>query len=170
MKVGPSWIEIFLIAVLALFFGIQTIRLADEKADHQKALADHAKQIATLEQAARDASEKYRRMERTWQDRVKEVSDEGQSQIDTAQRHAVDARAAGERMREQYERTIAAIIRSATTAAGNASGGQAPSETASMLADMQRRLDEAADAIAEFADRSYAAAHTCWRYGEVIHD
>lgn len=168
MKGDRVWTTAVAILVLALLaaLGWQTIRLQNERLEHAKTQLAHSKQIDTLERAARDASESNRKQEAEWQKLYREVAEDAEVKIEAAARDAGDARAAGERLRQQYAATLAALRSSATGAATAAAAGKAADEALGVLADMQRRLDEAADTIAEFADRSHAAAEAGWAAGE----
>lgn len=142
--------------------GWQTWRLSQERRAHATTLIEYSHQVAVLEQAARDTSEKYRRQEKQWQDAINEVANDADQQIALAQRDAADARTTGQRLREQYGRAVTALVDRAAQAPGAAGAGPAASETGRVLTDVQRRLDEAADAIAGFADQSFNAATACW--------
>lgn len=145
---------------------VQTLRLSDQKAEYAKLEKKHADSVAESEKAARDAGQKYRDVERKWGLALSEVSENAQAEIETAQRDAIDARTAGERLRKQHAATLAALRSAATCAPADADSGKAADEAVNMLADMQRRLDEATDTIATFADTAYAASVAGWAAGE----
>lgn len=67
---------------------------------------------------------------------------------------------AGQRMRDELAAARARVCSHSNdpTAAGRSAAAQA---TEHLLADVQRRLDEAADRIAEYADRARIASETC---------
>lgn len=164
-----SWI-IAALALVTLATGTmaitQTVRLANAKTAHAQAGQQYAERIATLEQAARDASETNRVTEHNWAKAIQKVAENAHAEIETAQRDAADARTAGERLRQQHATTLAALRSAASAAPTDAGSSQAADEAIDLLADMQRRLDEATDTIATFADRAYAAAVAGWAAGE----
>lgn len=79
----------------------------------------------------------------------------------TAQR---DTAAAGERLRN----AIAALSRSPSCAGAAAGGGASADAPARVLADVQRRLDEATDRVAGFADASHIAGTACERAADAV--
>ena len=140
--------------------GVQSWRLASEQAAHAETRAQHALQIAELAKAARQAEADARAEEQRRTAEVQKAADEARQALARARADAVAAADAGDRLRKR----IAAII--AASCAGpigaNASSGSAAADaTAGMLADVQRRIDEAANGIAEFADRAHAAGRAC---------
>ena len=155
-----------LVILLCILLLAQSVRLTGEKAQHAQTRQAFAEQIATSERAARDDTDRYREQEKQWNTALRKVADDAQEQIDLAQRDAGDARAAGERLRGQLAIALNTIRSQAARAPADAAAGQAANQTADLLADMQRQLDEAADDIAQFADRSHAAAQAGWAAGE----
>ena len=93
---------------------------------------------------------------------VQEIANEAQKELDVARSDADAARSAGERLRDRIAQLTAACR--ATASNPDAANAGAPAEApADLLADVQRRLDEAADGIAGFADKSSAAGKACER-------
>ncbi|SNS52910.1 Protein of unknown function [Sphingomonas laterariae] len=82
-------------------------------------------------------------------------------EMDGARRDAAGAVAAGDRLRAQIGGIIAAC-RTASNPAP-AGGGAAAGSALDLLPELQRRLDEAADAIARHADAARAAGRACER-------
>lgn len=149
----------------ATFGGVQTIRLSHAQAAVALERQARADDRAKAEAAARIASENYRAEEqRRAAARQKEIDD---AQALAAQLDADRAAAlsAGDRLR----RALAAERASSCPAAGNPApapaGSPAPAPR-DLSALVQRRLDEAQDRIAGFADQAAAAGQTCER----IHD
>lgn len=101
------------------------------------ALADKARLENELQGVSRDAREKT-------------------AALVGAQRAAVDA---GERLR----RALAALRRGAQCPAATSGGSPAADPTDSVLADVQRRLDEYQETVAGFADASRIAGLACER-------
>lgn len=140
--------------------GLQTYRLAAAERDHAEAVAAHAEKIGALQDAARLAESRARAEEQRRTAEVQKVADEAQQEIDRARADAAAAADAGQRLRDHIASITAAGCRGSGCAA--AAGPGAPADTtASVLADVQRRLDAAADGIAGFADRAHAAGRAC---------
>ncbi len=93
------------------------------------------------------------------------VVDESKKDLGSARAAAAAAVSAGERLRVQ----LAALRRSGSGPNPAAPGGSASADTAGdLLAHVQRRLDEAADGIARFADEGRIAGHACERAYQAI--
>jgi hypothetical protein len=164
----PIWFRpwmAWVLAVLALawLLAAQTVRLSREQAAHAKTVADHATYVAQLEHNAREAVQAARDEERRRTVAVQEIADDTQKKLEVAAADAVAARDAGDRLRKQIAILAAAGRRAAASKAGAAEAGAPADATADLLADVQRRLDQATDGIAEFADRAHAAGLGCQR-------
>ena len=145
-----------------LLTGVQTYRLAREQAAHADTRAQHAEHIADLERDAREAVLAARNEERRRTAEVQKSADEAHESLARARADAVAATDAGQRLRDR----VAAITATCGRAASDTglAGSSAPAvATADLLADVQRRLDEAADGIARFADQARAAGIACER-------
>jgi len=150
-----------LLAALALA-GLQTYRLAVEQGDHARTQRDHVQQLRALGHAAGEAvaaarAEENRRFAALW-----ETLNETQAALDRAQSDAAAASDAGVSLR----RRIAALTAGCRAPASDpAPAGSSPPADASadLLADVQRRLDEAADGIAQHADAARIAGRGCER-------
>lgn len=154
-------LAIALAASLALA-GLQTWRLSAEEADHDATKLAHAEQIASLQRAAIEAHLAARAEEKRRAEALQGVIDETEQKLAQARSDAGAAADAGQRLRAQ----LAAITASCRGAAGSSgvAGAGAPAEaTSDLLADVQRRLDEAADGIARHADEARAAGQACER-------
>ena len=150
------------VAAMAALLGLQTVRLADERADHQTTKADYNQRVANAEKAGRQAVEDARAEEQRRTAAVQEIANEAQKELDVARSDADAARSAGERLRDRIAQLTAACRAAASNP--DAANAGAPAEVpADLLADVQRRLDEAADGIAGFADKSAAAGKACER-------
>ena len=165
--ITPLWFRPWMawaaaVAVMAALLGLQTVRLADERTAHANAVSAFNAAAAKAEREARQAVEDARTEERRRTDAVQEIANEAQSKLDQALADAGVARSAGERLRERIAQLTAAC-RAAASNPGAASSGAPAEATADLLADVQRRLDEAADGIAGFADKSAAAGKACER-------
>lgn len=148
---------------LALFLaGLQTLRLGREQAVHAETQRKYAEQMGYLEREASLATDAAREEEKRRTAEVQKVADEAHKDLERARADAAAAVDAGQRLRDRIAAITAGCGR-ATGHPGSASGGAPAVATADLLADMQRRLDEAQDRIAEFADRSHAAGNACQR-------
>lgn len=141
---------------------VQTHRLIAERAAHADTRTQHAEMLAASERAAREAVEAARAEEQRRTDEVQKAADEALEALERARADAAAASTAGQRLRDR----IAAITAGCRAAPGHpspASGGPPADATADLLANVQRRLDEAADGVAGFADRAHAAGRACER-------
>lgn len=154
-------LAIALAAALA-FAGLQTWRLSAEEADHDATKLAHAEQIAQLQRKAIEAQVSARAEEQRRAEALQGVIHETEQQLERARSDAGAAADAGQRLRAQ----LAAITASCRGAAGHSgvAGAGAPAvSTADLLADVQRRLAEAEDATARYADEARAAGQACER-------
>ena len=153
------WLTAALVAAIAAA-GLQSWRLASEQAAHADTRAQHVQQIAALAEAAREAEADARTEEQRRTAEVQKAADEARQAMERARADAVAAADAGDRLRKHIATITAARCAGASGAAA-ASGGTPAAATARMLADVQRRLDEAANGVARFADRAHAAGRAC---------
>ena len=151
-----------LLAAALLLAGVQTWRLAGEQAEHADTRARHAEQVADLERASREAAQAARTEERRRTAEVQKAADEAHQALERARADAAAATDAGQRLRDRLASLTAACGRAAGDA-GPAVSGPSAVATADLLADVQRRLDEAADGIARHADAARAAGLACQR-------
>lgn len=153
-----NWIAGGVLLALVSAAGVQTMRLHDA----QKNLAQKDAEIARLqrdaEAAGREASERYRSIENELRD-TRAAVEAARAAVAASDRDLVDARTAGQRLREQTR--VALARRCPAPATPAAPTGDAGRDPLDLFADMQQRLDEAADAVAELADRRGAALNLC---------
>ena len=164
----PVWLRPWMVwasgvLMLGVFAGIQTVHLADERAAHAKTRADHYQQVQALERQALLAERAARLEEQRRTAEVQKAADEAQQQLEQARADAAAAATAGQRLRERIAQLAATACRPAAGKATTASAGPATDSTADLLARLQQRLDDAADRIAEFADRAHTAGTACQR-------
>lgn len=156
-----------LLALALLALGAQTYRLVAEQRDHAVTVADHSDRVAAMERGAREAIEAARTEEKRRTADVQKVADETQQALEQARADADAAADAGRRLRAQ----LAAVASACSRGAGNpsaASAGPPAQATSDLLADVQRRLDEATDRIARFADQAHAAGYACERASDAV--
>jgi hypothetical protein len=121
--------------------------------------------FATYKAAAADADAKAQAANRAEEQRrqaaQKKDREDAQKELAAARADASAAADAGRLLRNR----IAALTRQARTASDTtAPAGSPPADaTADLLADVQRRLGEATDRIAQFADAAHIAGKTCER-------
>lgn len=159
---AAAWAVGIVVAALLAALVWQTLQLEAERGAHQKTIAGHATQVAEMERLARQAVTEARAEEQRRAAALEVAINETEDQLARARADNDAARDAGERLRNQIA-AITARCRAATTGTGTAQAGPATGTTADLLADVQRRLDEAADGIAGFADRAHAAGSACER-------
>lgn len=150
-----------LLAALALA-GLQTYRLAVEQGAHARTQRDHAQQLGALERTAGEAVTAARAEEGLRFTALWEILNETQADRDRARADAAGAADAGVSLR----RRIAALTAGCGAAGSDSApaGSSPPADaTADLLADVQRRLDEAADGIARHADEAHIAGRACER-------
>ena len=88
----------------------------------------------------------------------KEIAENAIRERDAARDDAVAAGAAGERLRAQIRNLTLSLASRDPGATGRSETANA---TIDLLADVQRRSDEAADAIARYADEAAVAGRVC---------
>ena len=160
-------LSIALAASLAAL-GVQTVRLANEKAAHAESRSAYADQVAMAEAATRAESEKNRTIE--------------QELRNAEQTHAAEAEAlrlAADRARADGNRASSRLLGAAETAALNARAGCAAStstelrkaadDSARMLAHLLGLIDERAGILADVAEGRGIAGRACERlYNEAV--
>lgn len=145
-----------------LFGGVQTYRLAAERQAHAVTRAAHAEQMAALERAAHEAEVAARSEEQRRARALQGIINDTEQKLAIARDDAAAAADAGQRLRAQLA-TITASCRRSARHTPSASAGAPAVATDDLLADMQRRLGEATDRIARFADEAHAAGAACER-------
>lgn len=149
--------------LLALaFVGLQTVRLANERETHAQSKQAHAEQRETWERKTREAVESARAEEQRRAEALQGVIHEVEQNLAQARADADAASDSGERLRKRLS-AITAACRVGTSNPASASAGPTTEASGDLLADVQRRLDEAQDRIAEFADKAHAAGKACER-------
>lgn len=162
-----AWsVGIVVAALLAVLAG-QTLRLESERGAHQKTKASHALQVAQIERLAKQSESDARTEEQRRAAALEVVVNETEKKLNGARISLDDSRRVGQRLRNQIA-AITSNCRPATSGTSSPSPGQTEDATERMLADVRRRLDEAAEGIAGFADQSHIAGRACEQiYSEI---
>lgn len=126
--------------------GVSTERTRWQLAQAKEAQVRAAQQKANDEETARRLTDQ------------KEIAENAIRERDAARDDAVAAGAAGERLRAQVRNLTLSLTSRDPGATG---GGQTAAATIDLLSDVQRRSDEAADAIARYADEAAVAGRAC---------
>jgi hypothetical protein len=146
---------------LAVGYGaVMTYQVAAERRDHADTRAAHAEQLAGLERAAREAEKSARAEERRRVKALEGIIHDAETRLGQALADAAAATDAGDRLRQRVAELASACRGAPGDPAASAPGTPARS-AADLLADVQRRLDEAADGIARHADRARSAGLAC---------
>ena len=147
----------FVAAIATAAAGWQTVRLSATK-------VDLANIKAAQHEAARLAEAKARTDEARWRDQVDGVAKDARTKIAAARADAGLAVDATDRLRDRAD-AIAAIGCEGPVIAG---GGQPASAPGPVLADMLRRVAQAAGQLAATADERGAAGDACQRTYEAV--
>lgn len=139
--------------------GVQTVRLHRAQSATVKRQSAWDAERITLLTAAVTATAKARDTETRWQAQQQEADHVAQKATDAARADAAAARTVAERLRQRATQLAGSC--SATPSAGVPSPGAPASNPGDLLADMQRRIDEAAGSIAQYADEVTIARQAC---------
>lgn len=155
-------IEVAVLVALLVALGVQTKRVEWKEAQvgecKQTAVNDRNNATAALLKVQTE----YRAEEQRRRDEQKEIADEADRKIEQARADAAVADAAAGRLQQR----VAALVAAAREAARNpiATQGSAPATDAiGLLAELQRRADEAAGIYARIADERGVAGEACER-------
>lgn len=127
-------------------------QIAEIRADHAQALAD--------------AQSRARQIEAGWYAGMLEVQRNAQEKLDAAAADAAAANDAASRLRER----VAELSRRPAACPAATGGGEAADAAGDLLADVSRRLDQAADELAEFAERAAVAGMACEAAYDLVGD
>lgn len=155
------------LAILALvgavLFGVHTYNESLRHEGYAKAEKEYKPRAERAERAL-EFSEKERARYEHETKALGQVAADARDQRDRAEAAYAGLVRSGQLLRDQ----LAAIRRAqAVGAPATAAGGQAADASLDLYTDVQRRLDEATDGIALFADRSRIAGLACQRSQEV---
>ena len=154
-------------AVLGAALGLRTYQLHTATAHLAEVQIAWAQDRAQAQAAALAESEKYRALETQWATAQKEITDDADRKVTQARADAAVADAAAGKLQQR----VAALVAAARAAAANPSasqGGPAADDPIGMLAELQRRADQAAGRMAQIADERGIAGEACERaYSEL---
>lgn len=156
-----------LCAALAVAAGVQSWRWADERADHANTKANHAQALKAASDSARKAVEDDLKKLQAQTATIQGALDANLKELDKANSDARASADAGERLRRELAAARARSCPTSQTPATTPSGPTAD-PTGDLLDRVQRRLDEAQNGIAAFADRSRSAGLVCERYADAL--
>jgi len=152
---------LLLIALAAA--GVQSCRLADEQAAHANTRAERAQERERAATALAKEQDRHRATENTLAARILEDAHETQNRLDQQERDLAAAGSVAERLRRELAAARARGQCAATADPTTAAPGGAAESPVDLHTELQRRLDEAADGIAGFADRAAEAGGACQR-------
>ena len=152
----------FVAIALAALLAVQTLRLHTAQLSAAQAATTLASERAQAERLARQQSEANREKERKLREDHDRIDNEAQAALATAAAGADRARTAGQRLQRELADYITAHRARAIAAAA---AGQCTPDTGALdlLADLQRRADGRAGALAAVADAARARGLACER-------
>jgi hypothetical protein len=152
-------------ALLAAAWGVQTVRLSANKTELAVSRQAHAEYVAKSEAAARQLSEEYRIEDQRRASAIRSVVQNAIQITEAVAADAASARSASDRLRDRISALVAASRKASRDPAAPPGSASAP-DALDLLADVQRRTEEAAGQFARIADERGTAGLTCERaYG-----
>lgn len=159
-KLMYSLIGLLLISIVVS--GVQSYRLALEQRDHAKTIAGHERDLATLEKSSRIAAEDNLKLYQSRTEALqKEAKDANTKLLKAKTDHALAVNA-GIKLRSRIA-TLTANTCTVAKSPATDDRGKTTQAALNLLDDVQRRLDEATDGIAQFADAAHIAGTACER-------
>jgi hypothetical protein len=157
------WIAGGTAVVLAALIGsceVQTGRLHTAQSELATEKTERKAEHDAADAAAIKADAEYRAREQQWATAQKEIADEADRKITQVRADAAIAAAAAGRLQQRVASLVAEARRAAANP-GTASASAPASDPIDLLADLQRRADEAAGIMARVADERGAAGDAC---------
>jgi hypothetical protein len=153
--------------LLVAAWGVQTYRVNSYKADLAESQAIRAQEREAAATAARIQSEEYRLEDQRRTRALRSIVDDTIHKAEAVAADAVDSRVAADRLRQRIAAIVAASRRASRDSP--APEGSPPAQDAiGMLAELYRRIDEAAALYAGVADATHNAGNACERaYGSL---
>ncbi|MFG0786935.1 DUF2514 family protein [Delftia tsuruhatensis] len=148
--------------VLAALLGWQTLARLGGERDAAQARAELAGEREAAATAARQASERYRILEDKHRDDIRTIDTQARQELARSAADADAARAAAGRLRGDLANYLTAHR---AAAQARAAAGHCTPDTGALdlLAELQRRADERAGALARIADDARARGSACER-------
>jgi hypothetical protein len=167
VSVWKWWLIGGAFAAVVAAWGVQTYRVNSYKADLAESQAIRAQERAAAAEAARIQSEEYREEDQRRIRALRSIVDDTIQKAEAVAADAVDSRVAADRLRQRIAAIVAASRRASRDPA--AAEGSPPAQDAiGMLAELYRRIDEAAQLYAGVADATHNAGNACERaYGSL---
>ena len=149
-------------AALLLALGVQThrVKIAKQETEQVKTAWSAQREQATATALAQDLA--YRTEEQRRQTAQKGITDEADRKINALRADAAIAGAVAGRLQQRVA-ALVAEARSATRDPGTAKPSPPADDAIGVLADLQRRANETAGIMADFADRASIAGQACER-------
>lgn len=146
--------------------GVQTVRLANEKQSHAETIAANEKEWTLQYKTAADAAKDSLAIYSKQTEALQEEADNAKKQRDKASADAIANAHTGKLLREKLAlaRGCTAPPQDTTTPNRSETTGQA----GDMFEYVLRRVDEATDTIAEYADAAGIAGTACERSYEKV--
>lgn len=133
-----------------------------ERTAHQVTMERYAEFRATTEAVGKASLANEKAVEARWGEKLKEATQDAETREKAATVAAGDLRAASASLRLQLAAARASSCPSSTGAAA-ANPGTPADPAPDLHANLQRRLDEAVQGVAGFADAAHNAGLTCER-------
>lgn len=158
----PWWAKAVLATILlvAITWAIHLYNesLRDEGRAEIQSILDKAKAGQAAELAA--LTTEYRAKEQAWQTEKEGITRDARNKLKTAQAALPAAAAAGDELRDRIAQ-LTSKCSTPASAPGAGTGSPTANPTNALLADVQRRLDKAAEELAGYADASSIAGQAC---------
>lgn len=162
-----TWIAAGAITAAVAAAGVQTVRLAGEKADFAEARTAWAN-ARTEAARLRTKAETEERNEETRRQLEKDnATKDALAKVTVANAAAVRADRAAVSLRESTD-ALVARARQACGGTNPGPGGTPAADPVGVLADVQRRADERAGVLAKYADAARIAGQACERSYESL--
>lgn len=164
MFINAKLMYALIIALMLALVGasVQSYRLALEQRDHAETVASHERDLATLAKSAQIAAEDNLLLFQSRTEALQKEANNAKAKLLKAKADHAAAVSTGNKLRSR----IAALTANTCTVAKSPATddrGKTTQAALDLLDDVQRRLDEATDGIAEFADAAHIAGTACER-------
>lgn len=158
----PGWVYAILLAGALGGGCVATLQRDKARLTLATSQAEFADARTQAAQALARQLADYRKQEAAWAKSLEGIRHDARKNLLATQTDAVAAAAAGDRLRARLTE-LAACAGGPAKAASAPVGGASASTPAGLLADVQRRLDQVAERVAQHADASRIAGQACER-------